>query len=129
MEKPMKILLLEDSPDDADYIQLMLRRSGLKFSARIASDKHEFLDALADDGYDVVLADNALPQYSSLEALEMMRRKNPDIAFILVTGTVSEEFAVRIIQQGADDYVLKSNLTRLPAAMRKAVNNKQIERD
>jgi DNA-binding NtrC family response regulator len=74
------------------------------------------------------LADNALPQYSSLEALKLIRATNPHVAFILVTGTVSEEFAVKIIQQGADDYILKTNLTRLPSAVTNAIEKKRIQR-
>jgi signal transduction histidine kinase len=127
MSEQLKILLLEDNPDDADLIQTLLRRSGMKFQSVTASDEEEFLSAVKDDGYDVVLADNALPQYSSIEALKLIRRTNPGVAFILVTGTVSEEFAVSIIQQGADDYILKTNLTRLPAAIRNAIEKKRIQ--
>ena len=130
MEKIMRLLILEDNPDDAELIQRLLRKSGLSFTAKVAGDKDEFFEALEDDNsFDAVLADNALPQYNSLEALNMIRKKNPDIAFILVTGTVSEEFAVKIIQEGADDYILKSNLTRLPAALTKAVANKRNQHD
>ncbi len=64
-----------------------------------------------------------------MEALELVRATNPHVAFILVTGTVSEEFAVKIIKQGADDYILKTNLTRLPSAVTGAVQKKQIKRE
>ncbi|RYG45390.1 MAG: response regulator, partial [Chitinophagaceae bacterium] len=117
----------EANPDDAMLIQTLLRRSGMKFESVTASDEEEFLSAVKHDGYDVVLADNALPQYSSIEALKLIRTTNPSVAFILVTGTVSEEFAVSIIQQGADDYILKTNLTRLPAAIKNAIEKKRIQ--
>jgi signal transduction histidine kinase len=129
MDPKMKILLLEDDPADAELIQRLLQRSGLYFNATIASNKDEFHGALEDNGFDIVLADNALPQYSSLEALNAIKERNPFIAFILVTGTVSEEFAVKIMQQGADDYILKGNLTRLPAAITKALENKKMQRE
>ncbi len=129
MIRELKLLLLEDDPADAELIQRLLRQSGLSFKARIAGDEKEFLEAIKDNGYDAVLADNALPQYSSMEALKMIRFKNPDSAFILVTGTVSEEFAVTILQQGADDYILKTNLTRLPAAITKAVEKKRLRKE
>lgn len=125
MKKDLKLLLLEDDPADAEFIQILLRRAGLSFTAIVASNEEEFLTALATNGYDAVLADNALPQYSSMEALKLLRITNPDIAFILVTGTVSEEFAVNIIQQGADDYILKTNLTRLPSAISNAIEKKR----
>ncbi len=129
MSEDLKILLLEDNPDDAELIQTLLRRSGMKFRSVTASDESEFLAAIEDKGYDVVLADNALPQYSSIEALKLIRTSNPGVAFILVTGTVSEEFAVSIIQQGADDYLLKTNLTRLPSAIKNAIEKKRIQQE
>lgn len=129
MNTSLRILMLEDNPDDADLIRRLLERSGLHFNAIVATDESEFLSILDKNGFDVVLADNAIPQYSSLEALKVIKEKNPYIAFILVTGTVSEEFAVRIIQQGADDYILKTNLTRLPSAIHKAVESKNTQRE
>ncbi len=129
MNSELKLLLLEDNPDDAALIQKLLQRSGMKFNAVVASDEKEFLKAVGDNVYDAVLADNALPQYSSLEALKIIRKKDPNTAFILVTGTVSEEFAVDIIQRGADDYILKTNLIRLSPAITKAVEKKRIQKE
>jgi two-component system sensor histidine kinase UhpB len=129
MNPSLDILLLEDNPDDATLIKLLLSRAGMAFQAIVASDEPEFLTAIKDHSFDVVLADNALPQYSSLEALAKIKKTSPHAAFILVTGTVSEEFAVSIIQQGADDYILKNNLTRLPAAIEKAIERKKVERE
>jgi two-component system sensor histidine kinase UhpB len=129
MDSELKLLLLEDNPADAELIQLLLKRSGMQFDATVASDEKEFLKAMDEKNFDAVLADNALPQYSSIEALKLIRKKDPGIAFILVTGTVSEEFAVSIIQQGADDYILKTNLTRLSPAINKAVEKKRIQKE
>src|SRR5688572_33072299 len=103
MDTPVKLLLLEDSPTDAALIQKLLQRSGIRFNSKVASDEEEFLTALEENDFDAVLADNALPQYSSLEALKLLKQKNPFIAFILVTGTVSEEFAVNILQLGRSE--------------------------
>ena len=128
MNNELKLLLLEDDPADAALIHKLLQRSGMRFTSKIVSDEKGFLQALDENLFDVVLADNALPQYSSLKALEVIKKRNPFVAFILVTGTVSEEFAVTIIQKGADDYILKTNLTRLPAAIQKVVENKQIQK-
>jgi two-component system sensor histidine kinase UhpB len=129
MPAELKLLLLEDAPADAGLIQELLQRSGMQFTAVVASNKQEFLSAIAGNSFDVVLADNALPQYNSLEALKIIKQSSPGIAFILVTGTVSEEFAVNILQQGADDYILKNNLTRLPAAINKTIERKRIEQE
>lgn len=127
-EKELKLLLLEDDPADAALIQATLLRSGMHFRSHLAGNEKEFLKALDEDQFDAVLADNGLPQYTSLKALEVIKKKDPFMAFILVTGTVSEEFAVNIILQGADDYILKTNLTRLPAAVKKAIENKLTEK-
>ena len=129
MDTQLNLLLLEDSPDDAALIQRLLKRSGIDFSAKVASDEAEFLAAMEEGRVDAVLADNALPQYSSLEALRLVKQRNPFVAFILVTGTVSEEFAVNILQLGADDYILKTNLVRLPSAIRKAIENKMMQKE
>ena len=129
MNSELKLLLLEDNPADAELIQRLLNRSGMQFRSLVVSNEAQFLEALKNNGYHAVLADNALPQYSSIEALKIIRATNPHVAFILVTGTVSEEFAVHIIQQGADDYILKTNLTRLPAAINNAIDKKRIERE
>jgi len=128
MDKELKLLLLEDDPADAALIHKLLQRSGMNFTSKVVSDEKEFLKALDENIFDAVLSDNALPQYTSLKALEVIKKRNPFVAFILVTGTVSEEFAVTIIQQGADDYILKTNLTRLPAAISKVVENKRIQK-
>lgn len=129
MNQVLKLLLLEDDAADALLIRKLLERSGLQFESIVASDEKEFLHALANNSFDAVLADNALPQYSSVEALNIIKTKNPFTAFILVTGTVSEEFAVNIIKQGADDYLLKTNLTRLPSAISKTVENKKAQKE
>jgi PAS domain S-box-containing protein len=129
MTSELKLLLLEDNAADASLIQTLLQRSGMRFQAEVVSDEEEFLIAMQNDGYDAVLVDNALPQYSSMEALKLIKATNPHVAFILVTGTVSEEFAVNIIQQGADDYILKTNLTRLPAAINNAIQKKRTQKE
>jgi len=129
MHPELKILLLEDNPDDAGLIQKHLQRSGMEFSAIVATNEKEFLQALEENTFNAVLADNALPQYGSLQALQIIKQKSPFTAFILVTGTVSEEFAVSIIHQGADDYIIKGNLTRLPAALGKALEKRKIQKE
>jgi two-component system, NarL family, sensor histidine kinase UhpB len=128
MENELKILMLEDDPHDAELIQSLLKRHGLEFHATVVSDEASFLSALASNTYDVLLADNSLPQYSSTAALKIVRDRWVNLPFILVTGTVSEEFAANIIQQGADDYILKSNLKRLPTAIQQAVERRRMMR-
>ena len=129
MKNDMKLLLLEDDLSDAELIQAFLRRSGLEFTASIASDRQEFETAVLENTFDAVLADNSLPQFGSIDALKWLQKHNIDCPFILVTGAVSEEFAVNILHSGADDYILKSNLTRLPNSIAWAIEKKKVRRE
>jgi signal transduction histidine kinase len=127
MEKALKILMLEDLEEDIGLIEHSLRKEGLEFDSRYADTKDEFVKALAEFDPDVILSDHALPQFNSVEALKICRKDNHNVPFILVTGTVSEEFAVSCLKMGADDYVLKSNLARLPSAITNALKQRNIE--
>jgi two-component system sensor histidine kinase UhpB len=129
MNTVLKLLQLEDDPFDAELIGKFLRRAGLEFTTTVVSDKPEFLAALRSAAFDVILADNSLPQFNSIDALKLLQKEAVDPAFILVTGTVSEEFAVDIIHKGADDYILKNNLTRLPSAITQAIENKKMQKE
>jgi signal transduction histidine kinase len=127
MEKELKILMLEDMQDDVGLIERTLTKQGIQFVSKRVDTREEFIDALDAFDPDVILSDHALPQFNSLEALTICRNQHIDIPFILVTGTVSEEFAVSCLKQGADDYVLKSNLVRLPSAIQNALKQRHHE--
>jgi signal transduction histidine kinase len=129
MEKPLKILVLEDVEDDVGLIERELRKGGLKFETTRVDNKPEFIQALREYRADVILSDHSLPQFNSFEALKLCRRSGIKIPFILVTGSVSEEFAVTCLKEGADDYVLKSNLIRLPNAIINSLKQKQLEQE
>lgn len=126
MEKDLKILMLEDLPEDMGLIEYFLKKEGLKFMAKRVDSKGDFIEALREFQPDVILSDHALPQFNSIDALTICKKAGVQAPFILVTGTVSEEFAVSCLKQGADDYVLKSNLTRLPSAITNSLRQRQI---
>lgn len=119
--KNLKLLILEDHKDEATLMQLILKRSGFYYNVKVASSKKDFVNALDSFVPAIILSDHKLPRFRSNEALKIARQKLPDVVFILVTGTVSEEFAATIIKEGADDYILKDRLARLPAAIEAAV--------
>ncbi|NCQ12114.1 MAG: hypothetical protein COW66_00630 [Flavobacteriaceae bacterium CG18_big_fil_WC_8_21_14_2_50_34_36] len=123
------ILHIEDSKTDADIIQRMLYRSGLKFQYHLASDKKDVEKELVTFQPDIILCDHSMPSFNSKMAYEICKEKNPDLPFILVTGTVSEEFAVEMLKLGADDYILKSNLQRLPSAITNALSKKEARKN
>jgi PAS domain S-box-containing protein len=125
----LKILHLEDSAADADIVNHALKRSGLDFTVKVVAERADFENALSEFGPDVVISDHSLHQFDSSEALRIFKSRKLNIPFILVTGTVSEEFAVNILKNGADDYLLKDKLTRLPHALRSAIREKAAERE
>lgn len=127
MEKQLKILMLEDVADDAGLIEREMKRGGLSVITKRVDTREEFIAAIKSFEPDVILSDHALPQFNSIEALKISKRYSSTIPFILVTGTVSEEFAVSSLKQGADDYVLKSNLVRLPSAIQNSLRQRSIE--
>ena len=126
-EKVLKILMLEDLQDDVGLIERTLRKEGMAFSSKRVDSEEEFTLCLQHFQPDVILSDHALPQFNSLEALKICRKHAVNVPFILVTGTVSEEFAVSCLKQGADDYVLKSNMVRLPSAIHNALKQRHHE--
>lgn len=125
--KKLKILYLEDSPEDAEIVKHLLKKGGLDFALKIVCNRDDYTKALTDYEPDVILSDHSMFQFNSSEALSLFKETKRDIPFILVTGAVSEEFAVNILKQGADDYLLKSNLMRLPNAIVHAFNRKTAE--
>ncbi|HEY6163124.1 MAG TPA: PAS domain S-box protein [Bacteroidia bacterium] len=123
----MKILIVEDSPVDAALIKDELERGNISFDSMVVDDKAAYEKALDEFHPDVILSDHRLPRFSSMEALSISHSNNPHLPFILVTGAVSEEFAVESLKAGADDYVLKSSLQRLPQAINHALEKRRSE--
>ncbi|MFL5753361.1 MAG: ATP-binding protein [Bacteroidia bacterium] len=128
-QKRLKILMLEDSPSDAGLIQHRLKQEKIDFTAKVIETGEQLIDALKNYDPDIILSDHSLPQFNSFEALTICREYNYKKPFILVTGTVSEEFAAHCIKEGADDYLLKDKLTRLPSAIFNALNKKEALRE
>lgn len=129
MKEPLKILLLDDNTDDAEIIQRFLVKKKLFFKFSLAIDQETYLLALDQFHPDIILSDHSLPQFNSVDALAIARQRFPGIPFIIVTGTASEEFAADIMKSGADDYILKDRLTRLPAAINTVLRLRQTEKE
>jgi signal transduction histidine kinase len=127
MSGKLKILILEDNPVDADLTIRALNRSDLNFECCHVENKTDYLFALNNFKPNVILSDHSLPDFSSADALPLAQKMCERCVFILVTGTVSEEFAVKMLKSGADDYILKSSLTRLPSSIKNAHMKKMAE--
>ncbi|MEN3951834.1 response regulator [Iodidimonas sp. SYSU 1G8] len=117
----LRLLMLEDSAIDAELSCLHLARSSLDVTTTVARGKREFLDALAEGGFDIIVADYSLPDFDGLQALDVAREAAPGTPFIFLSGVIGEEFAAEAVKRGATDYVLKRNMARLPAAVERAV--------
>lgn len=127
-EKALKILMLEDSMDDVELIERVLRKNNLLFEKECVDTRDEFNAAIRDFKPDVILSDHGLPGFNSREALKISLRERANTPFILVTGSVSDDYAISCLRDGADDYILKSNLARLPMAIRSAVKRRRLEK-
>ena len=124
--QPLKVLMLEDLPDDARLSMAALERAGFRVSAEIVSTYEDFAKRLDAAEYDIVLADYQLPSWTGLKALELLQERGKEIPFILVTGNASEETALKIINEGADDYVLKDRMSRLGLAVRRVLREYRL---
>ncbi len=121
MAKELRILMLEDSPTDAELILRELRREGLEFTHVRVETEQDFEQQLRQFGPDLILSDYGLPTYNGLFALAAARQAHSEIPFILVSGELGEETAIDALKCGATDYVLKGRLSRLGPAARRAL--------
>ncbi|WP_159460240.1 response regulator [Tistlia consotensis] len=123
MAKPLRVLLVEDSPDDAELILRELRRGGLAPSHRTVAAAEAFLGALESQEWDLILCDYTMTGFSGAQALALLRSRGLDIPFIFVSGTIGEETAVAAMRAGAQDYVVKDNLKRLVPAIERELRD------
>src|SRR5450432_4748226 len=129
MTSSLNILMLEDSETDTELVQRSLKKNGQLYVFKLAMTRESFLEDLESFKPDLILADNSLYQFDAKEALHIVNKRALNIPFIMVTGAVSEEFAADIIKQGADDYILKDRLSRLPKAIDDALRRRRTEKE
>ena len=121
MDTLINILHLEDALMDAELIQAKLEAADLTCRITLAQTRDEFETALGEGRIDIILADYRLPAYDGMSALRTTLARRPEIPFVFVSGTMGEEAAIEALTQGATDYVLKHNLSRLPSAVQRAL--------
>jgi diguanylate cyclase (GGDEF)-like protein/PAS domain S-box-containing protein len=117
----VRVLFAEDVQTDAELSVRELKRAGMRVSFRIADTEDSFRAALHEFRPDVILSDFSMPQFDGMSALYLARELAPETPFLFVSGTLGEEYAIRALKNGATDYVLKTNLIRLPAAIERAL--------
>ena len=127
---PLRILHLEDDPNDAELIQATLQGEGLVCRVTRVETRAEFVAALGAEEVDVILADYTLPAFDGLSALRIALERCPDVPFIFVSGTLGEEVAIEALKIGATDYLLKERLAKLGPSVRRALREakERIER-
>ena len=123
-----RVLLIEDSEDDAELVLLELERAGLSVDARRVDREPDLRAALAERSWDVVISDFAMPSFDGLRAFQLVKALAADVPFIFVSGAIGEERAVEAMRAGARDYILKDNLKRLAAAVRRELEEAAVRR-
>jgi signal transduction histidine kinase len=118
---PLRLLHLEDSPNDAELIRETLAGGGIACHATRVDTRAAFLAALKQGGYDLILADYSLPTFDGIAALTLAHDLRPEVPFIFVSATLGEELAIDAMHRGATDYILKQRLGRLVPSVQRAL--------
>jgi PAS domain S-box-containing protein len=128
MSRVLRVLQVEDSPDDAELILRELRRAGYDLESQRVETSVSMVNALCDRDWDLVLSDYELPGFGGLEALRVLRASGMDLPFLVVSGAIGEEIAVATMKAGAHDYVFKGNLARLGPAIERELKEADLRR-
>ena len=130
MNSPLQVLHLEDNAADTELIQATLDAEGVQAKLSRVEAEVDFIGALKDERFDLILADYTLPSFDGLSALRIAQQRAPDIPFIFVSGTLGEDIAIEALKTGATDYVLKTRLSRLVPSILRALSaaDERVER-
>jgi PAS domain S-box-containing protein len=121
VKAPLRILYLEDDPRDSELVQGTLEAGGIDCDFTRVETQAEFVAALQQGGFDLVLADYTLPSFDGLSALRIAQQGWPQLPFIFVSGTLDEEVAIETLKIGATDYVFKTRLARIVPSVQRAL--------
>jgi PAS domain S-box-containing protein len=121
---PLHVLFLEDNRRDVELCIQELSNAGLELIVDAVDTEEAFAAKLQSRVYDLILADNSIPNWTGVEAFHLLKQSGKNIPFIFVTGTMGEEAAVDLIKEGVADYILKGRLVRLPSAVQRALREK-----
>ena len=129
MAKPLRVLIVEDSEDDTLLIVHQLQRGGYTPSFERVDTASAMSAALEGQKWDAVIADYVLPHFSGPDALKLLQESGLDLPFIVVSGKIGEDTAVTAMKAGAHDYIMKNNMTRLPAAVERELQEAEVRRE
>jgi diguanylate cyclase (GGDEF)-like protein len=125
----VRLLFVEYVDSDAELAVRRLRQDGVECTYKRIETESAFVEALRENGHDIILSGFSLPQFDGMSALALAKRESPDVPFIFVSGTIGEERAIEALRCGAVDYVLKSNLKRLAPAVTRALREAEQKRE
>jgi len=128
MDKPLRVLIVEDSEDDALLVIRELECGGYDTTFERVETAEDMTAALEKQSWDIIIADYRLPHFSAPEALELFHQSDLDLPFIVVSGTIGEETAIATMKAGAHDYLMKGNLKRLTPAIERELNEAEVRR-
>src|SRR5712664_5021390 len=128
MGVPVRVLMVEDLEDDAALQVRMLRQAGYEVEFERV-DSARGLSRALDKKWDIIISDHSIPHFSGNEALKIVRARDEEVPFIFVSGTVGEDAAVAAMKDGAQDYVMKTNLERLVPAVQRELRELEVRRE
>ena len=129
MSVPLRVLMVEDSEDDAALLGRELRRGGYEVALQRVDSSAAMSASLERERWDLVICDYSMPHFSGIDALKLLRARSSEIPFIFVSGTIGEDTAVAALKLGAQDYVMKNNLTRLLPAIQRELHDVEQRRE
>ena len=129
MAKPLRVLIVEDSEDDAQLILQQFRKGGYEPTFERVEVAEAMEAALNRQKWDVILCDYVMPHFNALAALSLFQKKGLDLPFIIISGKIGEDMAVEVIKAGATDYLMKDNLTRFIPAIEHGLKEAETERE
>ena len=129
MTIPLRVLLIEDSENDAELLLRELRRGGYAPEIERVETPEGLDDALARQSWNLIISDYAMPRFNGLQALKITQEKGFDIPFIIVSGSIGEDVAVAAMKAGAHDYLMKDNLARLLPAIARELREARMRQE
>lgn len=128
-QRRVRLLQVEDDPSDAELAVRLLRRGGMDVFWTQVESAEQMRRLLAEEDWDVIIADYHMPQFGAPAALRILRESGKDIPFIVVSGVIGEDLAVEMMKSGAHDYLMKENLTRLAPAVEREIREAESRRE
>ncbi len=126
---PLRVLYIEDNNDDAFIILRELKKGVYEVTCHLVETAGQFLSALAECKWDIILADYTVPGFGAMQALSILKDRNIDIPFIIISGTVDEEIAISAMKAGANNYIMKDRLARLLPTIERELSDLDARRE